>query len=274
VKPKILLAVAAALAMWTMKRCYAGAAAGDLWWILGPTASLVSAATGAAFVPTGDGYLAQERLFLIEKSCAGINFAIAAFGMLTLVFFHRATSWRSAARVLAVSALVSYTATVIVNAARIAIAMWLAVHPILSSLTAASVHRVEGILVYFCGLMVLYALAQRFDRRTLDRGSWIYPLICYYAVTIAIPIANGNGGSRAFAAHASVVLVVPVLLIALAGGSVSLIARLKPSRYVESEAFAQLHPRSRERRDRKDRRDRRDSFVQKTANSACSALTL
>ena len=232
-KPKILLAVAAALAMWTMKRCYAGAAAGDLWWILGPTASLVSAVTGAAFVPTGDGYLSQARLFLIEKSCAGINFTIAAFGMLTLVFLHRAASWHSAARVLAMSALASYTATVIVNAARIAIAMWLAVHPILSSsLTAASVHRVEGILVYFCGLMVLYALAQRFDRRTLDRGWWVCPLICYYAVTIAIPIANGNGGSRTFAAHASVVLVVPVLLIALAGASVSLIARLKPSRYV------------------------------------------
>jgi hypothetical protein len=60
----------------------------------------------------------------------------------------------------------SYAAAVAANAVRIAIAMWLAVHPgVLLTLSAAAVHRIEGITVYFGGLVLLYELAQRLDRR-------------------------------------------------------------------------------------------------------------
>jgi exosortase K len=122
--------------------------------------------TGTAFaVAPGEGYVSRERLFLIEKSCAGINFMIAAFGMVTFALFHRVGSRISGARVLAVSLLASYSAAVLVNAARIAIAVWLAAHPVaLSTFTPAQVHRVEGITVYFGGLVLVYELAQRFDR--------------------------------------------------------------------------------------------------------------
>lgn len=43
------------------------------------------------------------------------------------------------------------------------------------------------------------------------------PLACYYAVTLALPLANGaaNAGS-AFVAHALVVLVMPPVIIGLA----------------------------------------------------------
>jgi len=128
--------------------------------------------TGTAFaVAPGEGYVSRERLFLIEKSCAGINFMIAAFGMLTFALLHRVGSSISGARVLGVSLLASYSAALLVNAARIAIAMWLAAHPTLSTLTSAQVHRFEGITVYFVGLVLLYELVQRFDRGAAPAGS-------------------------------------------------------------------------------------------------------
>jgi exosortase K len=167
VKTKLCVLTVVVLAIWGMKRYYADARADDLWWILSPTARLAGVMTGTAFAMTpGEGYFSHERLFLIEKSCAGINFMIAAFGMVTFALFHRVGSRVSGARVLGASLLASYSAAVLVNAARIAIAMWLAAHPVAAStFTAAQVHRLEGITVYFGGLMLLYELVQRVDRR-------------------------------------------------------------------------------------------------------------
>jgi exosortase K len=172
VKTKLCVLAVMALVIWGMKRHYADARADDLRWILSPTTQVVSVATGTAFVwQPGEGYFSRDRLFLIEKSCAGINFMVAAFGMLTLVLVQRAGSGGSAARVVCVSLLASYGAAVLVNAVRIAVAMWLAGHPAaLSAFSAADVHRVEGIVVYFGGLVLLYELVQRLDRRAVPVG--------------------------------------------------------------------------------------------------------
>ena len=165
-KVKIGVMVGTVLIAWSLKRHYAAASADDLWWILSPVARLVGIMTGTSFaLQPGEGYFSRDRLFLIEKSCAGINFMIAAFGMLMLALLHRVGSRLSAARVLSVSLLASYSAAVLVNAVRIAIAMWLGAHPAaLSSFSAADVHRVEGITVYFGGLVLLYELVRRLDR--------------------------------------------------------------------------------------------------------------
>jgi exosortase K len=169
VKTKVLVVTAALLIAWGLKRHYADARADDLLWMLRPTAWLVSITTGATFtLQPGEGYLSRERLFLIEKSCAGINFMIAAFGMLVVALFHRLRSQAAAVQVLGVSLLASYSAAVLVNALRIAIAMRLAAHlGALSGLTAADVHRIEGITVYFGGLVVLHELVRRYDRRAI-----------------------------------------------------------------------------------------------------------
>ena len=165
-KMKICVVVCALLMAWGLKRHYAGARADELGWILSPTARLVGVMTGETFtLQSGEGYFSRDRLFLIEKSCAGINFMIAAFGMLMLALLHRVGSRFSAARVLSVSLLASYSAAVLVNAVRIAIAIWLGAHPVaLSAFSAAAVHRVEGIAVYFGGLVLLYELVRRLDR--------------------------------------------------------------------------------------------------------------
>ena len=44
------------------------------------------------------------------------------------------------------------------------------------------------------------------------------PLVSYYTVTLVIPVANGTALSDAFAAHALVVLAVPLAVILLACG--------------------------------------------------------
>jgi exosortase K len=172
VKTKMWVLAAVALIAFGLKRHYADARADDLSWILSPTARLVGAMTGTTFTwQAQEGHFSRDRLFLIEKSCAGINFMVAAFGMLALARLHRVASGCSAARVLGMSLLASYAAAVLTNAMRIAIAMWLAAHPFArSTFSAADVHRLEGILVYFGGLMLLYELAQRLDRRAVPFG--------------------------------------------------------------------------------------------------------
>lgn len=164
-KMRLAVLAVAVLIAWGLKRHYADARAEDLGWILRPTARVVSVMTGATFaLQPGEGYFSRERLFLIEKSCAGVNFMIAAFGMLTLALLHRVRSGVSAARALGVNLLASYAAAVLVNAVRIAIAMWLVAHPVAqATFSAAEVHRLEGITVYFGGLLLLYEAARRVD---------------------------------------------------------------------------------------------------------------
>jgi exosortase K len=206
---------AAAVIAWVLKRHYADAGPDDLLWILSPTTWLVGVTTGAHFTfQPGEGYLSREHLFVIGKSCAGINFMVAAFGMLVYTRFPQIESARTAAQVLGLSLLAGYSAAVVVNAVRISGAMWLAAHPpAWPMFSAADVHRLEGIAVYFGGLVLLYELVRRCDRR---RGVLLAPLAAYYAVTLAIPLANGAAqAGGAFARHALIVLGVPPLLILL-----------------------------------------------------------
>ena len=165
-KTKLVAVIVVALTVWGLKRHYSDAGADDLRWILSPTAWLVGTATGTAFtMAPGEGYVSHERLFVIEKTCAGVNFLAAAFGMVAFGFMHRVRSTVSCVSVLGASLIAGYGAAVVVNAVRIVIAMWLAIHPItLFTLTAGDVHRFEGIAVYFGGLVVLAELARRIDR--------------------------------------------------------------------------------------------------------------
>jgi exosortase K len=172
VKIKLVALTVATLVAWGVKRHYADARVDDLGWILNPTAHLVSVMTRSTFaLQPGEGYFSRDRLFLIEKSCAGVNFMVAAFGMLTFALLDRVRSGASMARLLGVTLLASYSAAVLVNAVRIAVAMWLAAHPIaISTFGATDVHRVEGITVYFVGLVVLHELVRRVDRRAVAVG--------------------------------------------------------------------------------------------------------
>ena len=170
-KTKLCVLTIAALVAWGLKRHYADGAAEDLQWILWPTATLSGVLTGATFVMVpAEGFVSHERLFAIEKVCAGVNFMIAALVLLVLALLHRARSWTSAAALLGISVAVSYATAIVVNATRIAIAMRLAAHPV-AAVSAAHVHRLEGIIVYFGALLLLYELVQRVDRFAPSMGS-------------------------------------------------------------------------------------------------------
>jgi exosortase K len=241
----ILLLVA--LAMWGMKRYYAKAPVDELQWILGPTATLVTALTGVRFEwEPGQGYLSRERFFLIAKACAGINFMIAAFGMVAVVRGRRVTSCRAAAGVLLMCVLASYSAAVCVNAARITIAIWLTAHPVgFAGMTAAQVHRVEGIVCYFGGLVLLYQLVQYVDHGSkrvspgaegacppkhvrIGRREGAVPLFWYLVITVAVPLANGAAsGGKVFVEHMLYVLAVPLALVALAAGGRELVRAVR-----------------------------------------------
>jgi len=171
-KTKLFAIVAALVIAWALKRYYADARADDLLWILTPTTRIVGVMTGAGFaLQPGEGYFSRDRMFLIEKSCAGINFMIAAFTMLVVALLHRVRSVVSGAAVLGWSLAAGYAAAVVVNAGRITLAMWLAAYPgAIRSIGAADLHRLEGIAVYFGGLVLLYEVVQRLDRRAVVIG--------------------------------------------------------------------------------------------------------
>lgn len=166
-KTKLILLAVAALVVWGLKRHYADARADDLGWILSPTTGLVSGVTRTQFVRApGEGYVSHERLFVIEKSCAGINFMAAAFAMLVFTLARRARSAAAVACVLMGSLSAAYVAAVLVNTTRIVVALWLGAHPLATTLSGSDVHRLEGIVVYFAGLVLLYELARRLDQNS------------------------------------------------------------------------------------------------------------
>jgi exosortase K len=119
-KTKCGVLAVVALVAFGLKRHYADASTDALSWILMPTAHLVALVTGVAFAAVpGEGYFSAERMFLIEKACAGVNFMIAAFAMVAVALLYRVRSASAGAGVLAVSLVASYAAAVIVNTVRI-----------------------------------------------------------------------------------------------------------------------------------------------------------
>ncbi len=191
-----LLLATAAVAV-ALKVHFARAEVDDLRWMLAPTARLASWLSGVSFAyEPGAGYLSQERMFLIEKPCAGVNFLIAAVLVSGIV-----ASASASVRRLGLVLVASYAVAVMTNALRIAGALWLAAH----HLAGAQVHRVEGVIVYFGSLAAYYAY--------LEGRTYLVPLSAYYGVTLVFPLATGVPIP---VAHAAVVALVPLLLVALA----------------------------------------------------------
>ena len=68
----------------TLKLYYSAASANQLRWILAPTTLFVELVSGVSFeFESHAGYISEDRSFLIAPSCAGVNFLITAFLMLS-----------------------------------------------------------------------------------------------------------------------------------------------------------------------------------------------
>ena len=220
-----------------MKWYYSAASVNQLRWVLAPTTVLVEFITGRHFsFESHAGYMSSDHTFLIAASCAGVNFLITAFLMLAMRQLWRGwmhqtqqTGWTF----LAVAAMIAYATTLVANTTRIAIALQMQRMQLkLGSLDAEQLHRLEGILVYFGFLLLLFVLAERRgESRPLSLlRACVFPLIVYYAVTLGLPLANGAYRQRGFLEHSVFVLLAPMVVIVFIGLLANLTKRIHPTR--------------------------------------------
>ncbi|MCC6809000.1 MAG: exosortase K [Deltaproteobacteria bacterium] len=190
------------LLSFALKQHYSTAPVADLAWILRPTTALVELLTGLPFDYEAElGFVHRPLAFAIAKPCAGVNYAITAFILLCV-----------SRRGIFANAAIAYLSAVVMNAVRIAIAVSHASAPP-QWINADTLHRLEGTVIYFVGLSVLYVCVVR-------RARWYVPLACYLGLTVVVPWLNGAAKDPRFFAHAALVCLVAAA-IALVIGVVS-----------------------------------------------------
>lgn len=195
-----------------LKYFYSTASVNELRWILAPTTVLVELLSGKSFeFESYMGYMSSDHTFVIAAPCAGVNFLLTAFVMLGLRRLWRdrfqAVRWSFLPAV----AVTAYVATLIANTVRICVALE---GLELSGLTRNQVHRVEGIVVYFGFLLLLFVVMERFESAKSSLRGLALPLVIYYATTLGVPLVNGAYRQYAsFWEHFVFVLVLPLILV-------------------------------------------------------------
>jgi exosortase K len=190
-----------------LKQYYSTATADELRWILAPTTFIVELLSGRSFqFESYTGYMSSDHTFLIAVPCAGVNFLITAFVMLALrrLWQERfeGVSWRF----FPISLAIAYVTTVITNAVRICVALEIQRRSFeVNGLNANQLHRIEGIVVYFGFLMLLFLVLER-------RLMW-FPVIIYYVMTLGVPLVNGAFHRPGFWEHFGFVMVMPLVIM-------------------------------------------------------------
>ncbi len=210
-----------------LKLYYSAATVNQLRWILAPTTLLVELISRTRFeFESHAGYMSSDHTFLIAASCAGVNFLITAFLMLSLGGLWRNRSRNIPWRFIPATVLFAYLATIVANTVRISTALQLRDFSLgRSQLSFDEVHRFEGIFIYFGFLLLLFLVSEKlpFGKRTqplspIARTDFLpralFPVLVYYGVTLGIPVANGAyRQGMDFWEHSVFVLVTPWLLI-------------------------------------------------------------
>ena len=197
----------------SLKLYYSTATPDDLLWILAPTTALVELLSGRSFVfESYTGYMSSDHRFVIAVPCAGVNFLLTAFLMLSLRRLWRdrlqGVSWRF----LPITIAIAYVATVIANTVRICVALEIQRRSLdVSWLSDNQLHRLEGIVVYFGFLLLLFMLTERFET---GRRWLLFPVLVYYATTLGIPLLNGSfRQGMPFWEHFVFVLALPLVVV-------------------------------------------------------------
>ncbi len=206
-----------------VKLHYSTAAADQLRWILAPTAAFVGLVSGEPFAfESRAGYVNGDRSFVIAASCAGVNFLITSFLMLSMRRLWGDRSRETAWRFIPCAALAAYVFTLAANTVRISAALSTrGLSPGAAWLDAGQLHRLEGILIYFGFLLLLFVAAEKVSPELspssepapgLFRRS-LFPLLIYYATTLGVPLLNGAYQRGAdFLEHSLFVLLTPLIL--------------------------------------------------------------
>ena len=227
---RIAQSLAVLVCVFALKQYYSTASADQLKWILAPTASCVELLSGESFeFESHSGYISADHRFLIASSCAGVNFLLTAFLMLSA----RRLLFDSTKRVrwsfIPVSLFAAYLVTLMANTTRILIALKLQGMSAIGSLDSNQLHRLEGIFIYFLFLALLFLASERNN----SDGTYglmrrcFFPLLVYYATMLGIPLLNGAYRTgRGFWEYSVVVLLVPLVILCGLCGSLRLCANL------------------------------------------------
>jgi exosortase K len=196
-----------------LKSYYSTATADELRWILAPTTALVTVLSGRSFAfESYTGYMSSDHTFVIAVPCAGVNFLLTAFLMLSLRVLWRGRFQGVSWRFLPIAALLAYVATLIANTTRICIALEMQRRAVdVSWLTGNQLHRLEGIVIYFGFLLLLFMLTERMDTGE-PRRLLLFPVVIYYATTLGIPLLNGSYRQPTFWEHFAFVIILPAVL--------------------------------------------------------------
>jgi exosortase K len=210
-----------------LKHHYSVASPDQLRWILSPTTFLVELVSGTSFsFESYSGYMSSDHTFLIAGSCAGVNFLITAFLMLTLGRLWKERQSKISWSFIPVAGFVAYVTTILANTVRICVALHLRQIEF-TSIDPNKLHLYEGIVVYFAFLLMLFMLTERVSVE--KEGSLIqrvaFPLLTYYAIAFGVPLLNG-GYKRGFEfwQHSLFVLVIPLVPLILSIGLKSIIS--------------------------------------------------
>ena len=151
------------------------------------------------------GYMSSDHTFVIAVPCAGVNFLITAFLMLALRRLWRerfqSVSWRFlpigrcgvCGDVDCEHDADCYRAGDAERAVEV------------SGLTENQLHRLEGIVVYFGFLMLLFVV--------MERRLLMFPVVIYYVMTLGVPLVNGAFHRAGFWEHFGFVLVMPLVVM-------------------------------------------------------------
>jgi exosortase K len=208
-----------------IKLYYSTASVNNLRWILAPTTALVEFISGTSFeFESHAGYMSSDHTFLIAASCAGVNFLITAFLMLSLRKLWRDRGKQIPWGFFGAMAVLAYLATLVANTVRISSSLLLRGMPLEFGLTVNQLHRFEGIFIYFGFLLLLFLLSEKFGSGSLrtisgaDRLGWLrrslFPLLLYYSITLGIPFANGAfSQGNTFLEHSLFVVLTSLLMM-------------------------------------------------------------
>jgi exosortase K len=248
---RIAQLVAVLLCAAGLKFFYSTTSVNQLRWILAPTTALVELISGQSFqFESHAGYINGDHNFLIAASCAGINFLITAFLMLSLGHLWRNRSQSLSWKFVPYAALIAYLVTLLANTVRITTALQLRSMRVESGLLSpGQLHRFEGIFIYFGFLLLLYVISDFLSsavppasnepglerkrlacnnsapilmqpgtvalqsRRPVTFQRCLFPLVIYYGTTLGIPFLNGAFRQTDFWEHSAFVLLIPLVFV-------------------------------------------------------------
>lgn len=163
--------VLAVMVLVGMKLFFSQAALTDVQFIIAPTSYLVSLCSGLPFhFELGEGYYNVTNQVLIDKSCAGTNFFVIAFGMSLLSSIPHYPTITKQVQLFIALLIASFLFTLFANTSRISIAIFLLQSGIeLPWFSATDWHTLQGSFVYLSVLIAYYSLLQFIHSKTTTR---------------------------------------------------------------------------------------------------------